>query len=191
MKAKTTKVIGLLLSTLLIASLLSGCGTTEEVAEDLPRIVEVSPDQSGFPHVFVDDGDSFIFDYRVTGAKFVDSITDTVFKKSLTPKGKYLVVEFSAVNRSQNEEYGNLPLFQLDYNGKVFDSEINASVAEQDNIGLTAYTTEKVRSARKGKYVKVFDLDNYDESVSTFKFLIDLAGATNGVIDVDLATLGK
>lgn len=151
---------------------------------------EATESYSEFPQTNITDKAKFNFDYYVTSSKISDSIMDNVFQKELKPKGKYLVIEFSGVNKGAAEEFGNLPLFQLEYNGKTFDADLAASAAEEDNAGLKAYTTEKVKPNRKGKYVKVFDLDNYDANAKTTKLSINLqAGKATGGIEVTVPTL--
>ena len=186
---KVKNILVLSIGLLLAASLFSGCLGQND---DSPRIVEVADDESGFPAVFVDDGNSFIFDYKVTGAEFVDSISDTQFQKLITAEsGKFLVVKFSAINRSKVEEYGNKPDFKAKYNNEEFSPQATASSAEELNEGVKEYAAEKVKSARKGKYVKVFEVTNYDESIQNFSFEIDGPGEADGAIEVDVAELNK
>lgn len=175
----------------LVTILFTAClGQSDTTPANDSRPTEVSESYSEFPQVSITNNGSFNFDYYVTSTKISESITDNVFQKELAPKGKYLVVEFSAMNKGATEEFGNLPLVQLEYNGKTIDSDLAASAAEEDNIGLKSYTTEKVKPNRKGKYVKVFDLENYDANVKTAKLNFNLeAGKATGSIEITVPSI--
>lgn len=187
---KTKFLILATITTLTFSACLSQ--PTDETKPEDNKPTEATESYSEFPQVNVTNKGKFNFDYYVTSTKVSESITDNVFQKQLTPKGKYLVVEFSAVNKGSSEEFGNLPLVQLEYNGKTFDADLAASVAEEDNAGLKSYTTEKVKPNRKGKYVKVFDLENYDTNAKTAKLTFNLEGGkATGSIEITVPALGE
>lgn len=159
-----------------------------QVVDNGPK--EASESYAEFPQVSISNKGNFNFDYYITSSKISEGVTDTAFQKELTPKGKYLVVEFSAMNKGTTEEFGNSPLVQLEYNGKTIDADLAASAAEEENIGLKAYTTEKVKPNRKGKYVKVFDLENYDATINTAKLILNLEnGKAMGSIDLTVPAI--
>lgn len=186
---KNLKTTTSILAVILLAIGLAGC-SSNQTTPDNSTATEVSNSYDEFPQVTVKAGNNFNFDYYVTSTKISETITDSILQKELKPKGKYLIVEFSATNKGKTEEFGNKPVMQLEYNDQVVEADVAASAAEEENVGLKSYTTEKVKTDRKGKYVKVFDLENYDSNVKTAKFNIMLPEEkASGSIEITVPTI--
>lgn len=185
--SKKLKIAGIIIGTFLISSTLGGCFFGGEEVQKDTRVLPIDEEVIEFPRVLVDDKSNFVFDYRITNASLSDQIADETFEKTFKPKGKYLVVEISAFNRSQVEEFGNLPLVTIDYNGQSFNADADASEVKAEIDGASSYITKKIESGKKGKYIKVFDLENYDPNVKNFTVNFDyMSGKAKGSVQAEI-----